>query len=70
MKSALMDILACPVCKSKLKLESPAHSGDDIVSGTLKCAKCGQTYPIKDGIPDLLPSAYRDRPASSLPGAN
>ncbi len=70
MKSALMDILACPACKSKLKLESSARSGDDIVSGTLKCSKCGQTYPIKDGIPDLLLPEYRDRPASSLPGAN
>lgn len=70
MKSVLLDILACPVCKSKLKLQSPALSSDDVVSGTLKCSKCGEAYPIKDGIPNLLPPEYRDRPAASLPGAN
>ncbi|MSQ07965.1 MAG: Trm112 family protein [Dehalococcoidia bacterium] len=70
MKSALMEILACPACKSKLNLESPARSGDDVVSGTLRCTKCGEAYPIKDGIPNLLPPEYRDRPASSLPGAH
>ncbi len=40
----LLDILACPACKSEVKLE-----GEKIV-----CAKCGRRYPIRDGIPVML----------------
>lgn len=40
----LLDILACPACKSDVKL-----NGEKIV-----CTKCGLRYPIKDGIPVML----------------
>ncbi|MBL7155715.1 MAG: Trm112 family protein [Candidatus Omnitrophica bacterium] len=40
----LLDILACPSCKSDVKLEN-----DKIV-----CIKCGLRYPIEDGIPIML----------------
>ena len=40
----LLDILACPVCKSEEYQE-----GDYIV-----CSKCGRRYPVKDGIPVML----------------
>ncbi len=40
----LLDVLACPVCKSPLSL------GTDC----LKCATCRRVYPIRDGIPILL----------------
>lgn len=40
----LLDILACPACKSDVKLEN-----EKIV-----CTKCGRKYPIKDGIPIML----------------
>jgi len=40
----LLDILACPACKTEIKLEN-----DKIV-----CAKCNRRYPIKDGIPVML----------------
>ena len=43
----LLEILACPVCKSDL-----AYNKDK--SG-LHCGKCDHTYPIKEGIPVLLP---------------
>jgi len=43
----LFDILACPVDKADLKY-TPKKDG-------LKCVKCGHVYPIKDGIPVLLP---------------
>jgi len=48
----LMSILACPVCKGDLKL----------VGKKLVCQskKCGNEYPIKDGIPILLPPELRD----------
>lgn len=65
-----MDILACPVCKGPLTLSVNTQAGEDITSGALRCTKCSESYPIADGIPDLLPPEYRDKPVSSLPGAN
>ncbi|MCP4365003.1 MAG: Trm112 family protein [Planctomycetes bacterium] len=39
-----LEILACPVCKTDVKLEQ-----EKIV-----CANCGRRYPIKDDIPVML----------------
>ena len=41
---ALLDILACPACKTAVQLE-----GERLV-----CARCGRRYPILDGIPVML----------------
>ncbi len=56
MKKDLVDILACPVCKSSLTLDIVEEKNGDVVSGSLFCKKCNHTYPIEDSIPDLLPS--------------
>ncbi len=40
----LLNILACPLCKTEVKLE-----GDKIV-----CSSCGRRYPVKDDIPIML----------------
>ncbi|MFA5287078.1 MAG: Trm112 family protein [Candidatus Omnitrophota bacterium] len=40
----LIDILCCPACKGDVFL-----SGEKIV-----CKKCGNKYPVKDGIPIML----------------
>ena len=40
----LLDILACPACKTPVRLE-----GERLV-----CAQCGRRYPIRDGIPVML----------------
>ncbi|UJS16438.1 MAG: Trm112 family protein [Candidatus Jettenia sp.] len=40
----LLDILACPLCKTDVRLE-----GDRIV-----CTNCGRRYPIRDDIPVML----------------
>ena len=40
----LLEILACPLCKTGVRLEN-----DRIV-----CTKCGRRYPIKDDIPVML----------------
>ena len=42
----LLEILACPACKTGIKLEN-----DKIVCLN---PKCGLRYPIKDGIPVML----------------
>jgi len=59
MKQDLMEILACPLCKGELTLNVDSEDGDEIVSGSLHCAACDETYPIEDGIPNLLPPDLR-----------
>ena len=55
MKRGLMDILVCPVCKGVLELNVKEESEDEVITGSLHCPKCGVSYPIADGIPNLLP---------------
>ncbi len=59
MKRELMDVLACPVCKGPLELEASREEGDEIVEGVLTCQQCGESYPIEDTIPNLLPPNLR-----------
>ena len=40
----LLEILACPACKTEVKLEGER----------LLCARCGRRYPIREGIPVML----------------
>lgn len=60
MKRQLMEILVCPLCKGELVLHVDAENDQDIVSGTLTCTRCNQTYPIADSIPNLLPPELRE----------
>ena len=41
----LLEILVCPVCKMSVRLENDR----------LVCEKCGRRYPVRDGIPVMLP---------------
>ncbi|MDY6865579.1 MAG: methytransferase partner Trm112 [Halobacteriota archaeon] len=61
MKKELMDILACPVCKSDLSLTIGDEDGEEILTGTLHCEKCNYDYPIKDSIPNLLPPNLQEK---------
>jgi len=40
----LLEILACPACKTEVRLEQER----------LVCVTCGRRYPIRDGIPVML----------------
>ncbi len=60
MRPDLMDILCCPMCRGDLKLDSRKKKDNEILEGTLTCTKCSTTYPIEDGIPNLLPPDERD----------
>lgn len=42
---AMFDLLRCPACQSKLKQENDS----------LRCLRCGASYRIIDGIPDMMP---------------
>ena len=59
MKKGLMDILACPVCKGELQLTVDVEEGDEVVTGSLFCHHCSETYPIEEYIPNLLPPELR-----------
>ncbi len=54
-----MEILACPVCKGVLELTVEEEDGDEVVTGSLFCAACDESYPIEDTIPNLLPPELR-----------
>ncbi len=43
----LLDILVCPVCKKTVHL-LPGDSA-------LKCEACKRVYPVRNGIPVMLP---------------
>ena len=47
----LIDILVCPVTKISLYLNEDTHE--------LICEESGLAYPIKDGIPVMLPEEAR-----------
>ncbi len=59
MKRDLMEILACPVCKGELELTVEQEDEKEIIKGSLYCKNCNETYPIEDGIPNLLPPNLR-----------
>ncbi len=42
----LLEILACPACESRPKVE--------LINGALHCKECGRVYPIENGIPIML----------------
>lgn len=56
MKKSLIDVLACPICKGDLQLRVSEERDDgEVITGELYCPKCSYPYPIKEGIPNLLP---------------
>ena len=42
----LLEILACPACKTPVVLDEP--------NSRLICTACGRRYPIREGIPVML----------------
>ena len=64
MKEELMDILCCPLDKHDLTLEVDDRDDDEILAGTLTCTECGESFPIEDGIPNLLPPEMREESAA------
>ena len=52
----LLDILACPACRAKLRPDQEASE--------LVCTGCGLAYPVRDDIPVLLVDEAR-RPEAS-----
>ncbi|MBB3191583.1 Trm112 family protein [Halomonas cerina] len=64
MDKELLAMLVCPLCKGKLKYDREA--------GELRCHYDGLAYPVRDGIPVMLPEEARvmtvDEKLPSSPG--
>jgi SAM-dependent methyltransferase len=50
----LLDLACCPACQGTLALVDAKESRDEVDSGSLACAACGQTYRIVDRLPLLF----------------
>lgn len=59
MRRKLLEILACPICKSDLEVEVHEENEEEIISGKLRCKKCNVEFLIEDGIPNMLPPELR-----------
>ena len=59
MRHDLMEILVCPICKGELALTVDEENDQEIVRGSLFCARCNERYPSEDTIPNLLPPDLR-----------
>ena len=60
MRISTIKILCCPVCHGRLTLSvtetTVLEDGEeDIVGGTLTCTACRVDYPVREGIPELIP---------------
>ena len=60
MRDDLLEILVCPLCKADLTLATTREEDGEIIEGALTCTACGETYPIEDGIPNMLPPDLRE----------
>lgn len=48
----LLELLACPECRSDLFLQDAGNDhGGEIIDGALRCRRCSRDYPITGGIP-------------------
>src|SRR5262245_5563019 len=57
MKPALLDLLVCPACRGRLDCEPTLVDGPEIEEGTLRCGGCRAAYPIRAGVPRMVPAA-------------
>ncbi len=46
-------------------VDAAAHTEEEVLSGALHCADCGAVYPIRDGIPRLLPADAIEGPTTA-----
>ena len=59
MKRWVLDIICCPECRGNFILSETKGNDTEISDGMLTCSKCKRTYPITDGIAELLPDTMR-----------
>jgi SAM-dependent methyltransferase len=56
-KPRLVELLACPECAGRLKLEDAVEDPEqpgEIASGALECGSCRTRFPIHEGVPRMV----------------
>ena len=61
-----MDILACPIDKYYPLELHVFEEGEEIIEGVIICPKCLRWYPIRDEIPEMLPTNCEKKKMSYL----
>ena len=52
----LISLLSCPTCQSdRLEPKIEKQTDEVIDEGNLTCGKCGESYPVHSGVPNLVP---------------
>lgn len=60
MRPAIASLLACPACLGELALAGAVESDGHVVTGTLACGRCRADYPIRRGVPRLVPGRVQE----------
>lgn len=55
MRARALDYLVCPRCQAALRLEPRLEEADQVLEGLVVCTSCRTEYPIRGGVPRLLP---------------
>ncbi len=55
MKRDLLEYLVCPECHGDLDCRAEQLDASEVVEGALDCIGCGAVFPIRRGVPRLLP---------------
>ncbi len=55
MKPALLEYLACPRCMGTLRCVTVRAERSEVMDGMLSCTACGATFPVRAGVPRMLP---------------
>ncbi|MFZ0411974.1 MAG: methyltransferase domain-containing protein [Candidatus Acidiferrales bacterium] len=57
MRPTALPFLCCPNCTSELSIgaENISEDAGHVMTGELLCARCGSRFPIRNGVPVLLP---------------
>ncbi len=64
MRRRLLDLVVCPRSGAPLDLEVHQQDGDEILEGRLVARGAGHAYPVRGGIPRLLPDPSAVEPAA------
>jgi uncharacterized protein YbaR (Trm112 family) len=57
MIASLLQLLTCPLCRDSRLVGLDGYRSD----GVLRCSRCHASYPVRGGIPILLPPALTHR---------
>ncbi|UCC99584.1 MAG: methyltransferase domain-containing protein [Phycisphaerales bacterium] len=55
MKDRLLNLLVCPDCRQSFECEVLYRQDAEVIEGNLLCVKCKKKFPIRAGVPRLVP---------------